>query len=372
MKTLLSIDGGGVRGVIAIAFLERIERLLGTSPAAPLASRIDLVGGTSTGAIVAGAIALGYGAPEIRDLYFHLAPRVFRRSLLRAPGLHSAFDGRPLKAELAARFSDRRLDSTDLRTAFALIMKRIDTGSPWIVSNNPNAPYWNDPADRSYVGNRHYLLADLIRASTAAPHYFAPEAIKVVEGAPAGLFIDGGVTPHNNPALALLQLVTVPAYGFGWPLGADRLTVVSIGTGTHRVRVDPRWVPFTPSAALAVKALAGMIRDGEWQVITTLALLGRTRTRWPINSEIGDLSDAQWPEKPLFEFLRYNVVLEDSWLRDELGMILSARDLRRVRQMDNPRGMALAYEIGAAAAEKMVRPDHLEAIGRDPATGAVG
>ena len=48
-----------------------------------------------------------------------------------------------------------------------------------------------------------------------------------------GLFIDGGVTPFNNPSLALFQMATFQSFGICWPTGPDKLTVTSVGTGTY-------------------------------------------------------------------------------------------------------------------------------------------
>ena len=76
---------------------------------------------------------------------------------------------------------DRRLDTPDLRTALAVITKRMDTGGAWLVSNNPGGKFWEDPEDGSFIGNRNYLLADLVRASTAAPYYFKPQFIQIAK-----------------------------------------------------------------------------------------------------------------------------------------------------------------------------------------------
>ncbi|MFN0264826.1 patatin-like phospholipase family protein [Tepidamorphus sp. 3E244] len=360
MKTILSLDGGGVRGAITVAFLERIEEVMGAGPENPLAHKIDLAGGTSTGAIIAGAVALGFSAADLRQFYLDLAPRVFRRSNFRVPGLQSKFDSAALKRELVAVCGDRRLDTDDLLTGFALVMKRMDTGSPWIVANNPASAYWNDPEDGSYHGNRHYRLADLIRASTAAPHYFAPEAIDIAADEPPGLFVDGGVTPHNNPALALLQLVTVPAHGYGWETGTDKLRIISVGTGDHRERLDATRARWMTSASLAISALKGMIRDSQVQVLALMQALGETPTPWTINSEIGDLAGFNVAGKPLFTFLRYDVILEQAWLADELDMKLSQMDVKRLQQMDNPAIVSLAYEVGRRAAERFVQPEHFD------------
>src|SRR5690242_3094920 len=82
-KRILSLDGGGVRGAISIAFLERLEDLVAEIEGRPtrLGDWFDLIGGTSTGAIIASALALGYSARDIHKFYHELAGRVFRRPL---------------------------------------------------------------------------------------------------------------------------------------------------------------------------------------------------------------------------------------------------------------------------------------------------
>ena len=215
-RTILALDGGGIRGIVSIAFLERIEALFAQAAGGQvrLADRFDLVGGTSTGAIIATALALGLSAADLKTMYLGLAPRVFRRSRLRIALVQAMFDAAAFRREIEAVVGDRRLDSPDLRTGLAIITKRLDTGGAWIVSNNPRGKYWDHHPEGEYIGNRSYRLADLVRASTAAPYFFEPQEIAIVPGRPPGLFVDGGITPHNNPALALLQLATIPAYGY--------------------------------------------------------------------------------------------------------------------------------------------------------------
>lgn len=357
-RTILAFDGGGVRGAFSVAFLERIEALMGAGPGQPLAQKVDLAGGTSTGAIISGALALGYSAADIREFYLGLAPRIFRKSRFRVPGFQSVFDAAVLKQEILKICGDRRMDSEDLLCGYALVMKRMDTGSAWVVSNNPAGRFWDDPADGSYIGNRHYRLADLIRASTAAPHYFQPHAISVVENDPPGLFVDGGVTPHNSPALAFLQLVTIPGYGYRWATGEDRLRIISVGTGGFRSRLEQGQARRLPAGILALRALAGLVQDSQVQTLTLMQMMGRPIVPQVINSEIGDMEGYLLPQAPLFEFLRYDIRLEEDWLRDTLDVIVAPKDLVRMRQMDNPDIVADAYAIGKIAAEKLVLPEH--------------
>ena len=115
-------------------------------------------------------------------MYLELAPRVFRRPRLRLALVHTRFDANALRREIEAVVGDRRLDTPDLRTGLAIITKRLDTGSAWIISNNPNTKYWENHPEGHYIGNRHFRLADVIRASTAAPYYFEPQEIPIVKG----------------------------------------------------------------------------------------------------------------------------------------------------------------------------------------------
>ena len=235
----------------------------------------------------------------------------------------------------------------------------MDTGSAWIVTNNPKSKYWNDPPDGSYIGNRHYRLADLVRASTAAPYYFAPHQIQIVNGEPPGLFVDGGVSPHNNPALALFEVATIPAYGFGWATGAEKLLVISIGTGSRRDGLSRSRARLMPAVGLAIEALKSMVADSSSQVLTMMQVLGHSDTPWTINSEIGNLQGILLPSQPLFTFQRYDVRLEREWLRQELGIDLSERQVGAVNMMDNVASIPILYEIGQAAAERFIKRDHL-------------
>ena len=142
-KRILSLDGGGVRGATTIAFLERIEALIEEIEGRPvrLGDWFDLIGGTSTGAIIATSLALGYRVSEIRTFYEQLAPKIFKRSFWRVTGRHAKFDSRRLMQELTKVIGARTLDSPDLRTGLCIVLKRMDTGSAWIVANNPRSTF---------------------------------------------------------------------------------------------------------------------------------------------------------------------------------------------------------------------------------------
>ena len=361
-KRILSLDGGGVRGAISIGFLERLEEIVSEIEGRPtrLGDWFDLIGGTSTGAIIAAGLALGRSAKEIHSFYHDLSHRVFRRPLWRVAGVLSKFDRRNLMRELDTILATRTLDSDELVTGLGIVTKRLDTGSCWFLANNPKGMFWNDPPDRAFVGNRHYRLSHIVRASAAAPHYFDPELIQIIDREPPGLFIDGGLTPHNNPALQLLLYAALPQYGLGWPLGAENLTIVSVGTGYSSPRVGLRELRWIRPIGMAIRALGAQISESQQLVLTLMSWLGETPTAWRINSELGDVGQVAAPfGRPLFRFLRYDIRIEQPWLASELGVTLDARTVAHYRLLDAPENIPAIYALGAKAAEKQIKREDL-------------
>ena len=357
-KRILSLDGGGVRGAISVAFLERIETLLSDRLGGEvrLGDWFDLVGGTSTGALMAGALALGYRTHQVKEFYLRLAPFCFQPTRWGIPLFQAKFNADGLRAEILKIVRDRTLDSQDLVTGLCVVTKRMDTCSPWIVANNPRAPYWLDGPD--YHGNHGYSLATLVRASTAAPHFFDPEMLTISKEQ-QGLFIDGGVTPFNNPSLALFQMATFKPFGICWPTGPQALTITSIGTGTYRPRFVYEEEGFARFAKLAYYALMSLMTDAEATTLAQMQWMGECLTSWEINSEIGSLC-AQVPQGgKMFRFMRYDVKLETKWLREQLDVKISERDAERYRCMDNPAIVHDIYAIAKLAAEKQIKAEHL-------------
>jgi hypothetical protein len=359
-KRILALDGGGVRGALSIAFLERLEQILGEREGTPvrLCDWFDLIGGTSTGAIIAGGLALGYSAAEIRDFYHRLAPKVFDASMLNIPGWRARFDGERLHAELKEAFRGHELGDDALQTGLCVITKRMDTGSCWVLMNNPRSIFWDTPADASFIGNRHFPLANIIRASAAAPFYFDPETIEIVEGAPPGLFLDGGLTPHNNPSLALYLAATLPPFGLEWRGGPDDLFILSIGTGAYRLTLSAQEARGSFALSLAMKALAAQVSDGEDLTLALMTWLGRASIPWPLNGELGDLGAVSPPFGEQFRFLRCDARLKEPWLAAELGLELSREQTMRLRSLEDPANIQQLYEIGKRAALRQMTPEY--------------
>jgi hypothetical protein len=340
-----------------------MEKLIGEIVERPvlLGDWFDMIGGTSTGAIVATGLALGYSASQLYDFYRQAGPRVFRRSMLRIAGLRARFDSALLANELQPLLGTRTLETEDLRTGLCIVTKRVDASSTWIVMNNPRSPFWNDPVDGSFIGNRHYPLLNLVRASTAAPNYFDPVPIEIIPGVKPGLFVDGGISPHNSPALHLLMVATLPPYGLCWPLGTDNLTVVSIGTGSYRPRIHFDELRFLPTFGIALHALRTQMSDAQQLVDIVMSWLGNSLIGWKINCELGDLGNLPSPyNQPLFNYLRYDLKLEGEWLSNELGRYFDPKTVSKYRQIDAPENMPGLYALGMEAAERQVQREHLE------------
>jgi hypothetical protein len=363
-KRMLALDGGGTLGVIEIAFLERIEALLraryGGDPAFRLCHYFDLIGGTSTGAIIATALALGMSAQQVKALYFELGPAIFKPRF-DFPGFRPKFRAGALAEKLHAVLADRKLESEDLKTGLTIVTKRVDTGSPWVLTNHPASKFWNDPevdpvkGKAPYIGNRHYKLSALLRASTAAPFYFSPKQIQIAENEPDGLFVDGGVSAYNNPSLLLLMLANIKGYGFMWPLGRDNLMMISIGAGWSRPKIPFKRGRSMLAIRLAGETLRGVIWDANVKALTMLQWLSEPRRPWPINSEIGTLEKefiaaGMRDGCELLSFQRYDISFEPEWIKKELGLDMSADDLARINDFMNPRIMAEAHALAAKAA----------------------
>lgn len=363
-KRVLSLDGGGIRGIISLAFLERIELLLrerSGNPELRLADYFDLIGGTSTGAIIAAGLAFGHSTQHLIDLYFNLSRQGFQKHHWMGGTLVPKFRAEPLAETIRSQFGAETLGSENLRCGLAIVAKRLDTGSVWLFHNHPRGPFFA-PEDNSTgaIPNRDLLLANLLRASTAAPTYFEPELIEVSRGI-SGAFVDGGVSPHNNPALLMLMLATLHGYGFRWPLGADRLMVVSVGTGSPPFKRNAEKLSSEPAAMLAVEALRSIMQDCNWLGQALMQWMSATPTPWPIDSEIGNLAGDRLTENPLVHYLRYDAFLDSDWLEQRIGLRLTPDELLAIQTIDRPDLAARYLDVGRRAAEVLVSADHFPA-----------
>jgi predicted acylesterase/phospholipase RssA len=364
-KRILALDGGGLRGILSVGYLAELERILrerhGGGDDFRLSHYFDLVAGTSTGAIIAAAVALGWTAEELRSRYFDLGAKVFERSLFRQGFLRAKYDSDRLIQELKeAMGADTTVGSDALETGLLVVTKRMDTGSPWPISNNPAGKYFGSE-DGETIGNGDYRLWQTVRASTAAPSFFEPETIRIAEldGHPTqeGQFVDGGVSPFNNPALQALMYATLEGYRVGWPTGADRLLIVSVGTGMADAAVRGSRV----AAVDAVKSLLALMDDSAALQETLLQWISSSPTARPIDGELGTLEHDLLGPEPLISYLRYNTGLDADTVRALRPGVLDEQ-LSDLGEMDAPENMQLLWELGVAAAAEQMRPQDLPTV----------
>jgi uncharacterized protein len=360
-KRILALDGGGLRGIVSLAFLERCEALLRTrhgNANLVLSDYFDLIGGTSTGAVIATGLALGYSVAKLIDIYQTLSRDGFQRRYWMGGTLVPKFRTEALLAVIRSQTGTEVLGSEKLLCGLGIVAKRLDTGSVWSFHNNPRGVFFApDDSHTTAVPNRDLPLANLLRASTAAPTYFEPETLEVARGV-KGAFVDGGVSPHNNPALLMLMLATLKGYGFNWPLGGDRLLIMSVGTGAPARSRLPEALSRMPAVLLAVEALRSMMEDCSWLNQALLQWMGTSPTPWRIDGEVGDLGEDQIAGQPLLHYLRYDAPLVASWLEATLGLRLAPAELTALQAIDRPELCVRLLDIGRRAAEQQVRAEH--------------
>jgi hypothetical protein len=363
-KRILALDGGGIRGALTLGYLKRIEDILRERVKGDADFRLcdyfDLIGGTSTGSIIAAGLALGFSVEKLQTMYQSLADEVFKKPLLRLGVFSSKFPKEPLIEALTENFGDNTLGSDQLRTGLMVMTKRLDTGSPWILHNNPKGQYF-DPQHSSGTPNKDYLVREVVRASTAAPHYFEPEDMEVAPGV-NGAFVDGGVSPYNNPALQMLMLATLKGYGLEWPMGEDNLLLVSVGTGFLETRLAPEEVMEMPAIQLAAQSVISIMGDCDWLGQTVLQWLSHSVTPWQIDSEVGDLKhDVVGSGPALLSYLRYTLAYNAQWLHDNLNIEMSEEEATSLFAMDNPENVQKLSNLGTKAAALQVNARHFPA-----------
>jgi uncharacterized protein len=383
-KRMLALDGGGTRGIISIAFLEQIERTLAERFVAQgvyndpsqfrLSHYFDMIGGTSVGSMLATRLALGHSVAEIKSEFGPMAHDIFSRVALGY--LRHMFDADPLTRHVKGFVKNETLDTPKLETGLCVIMKRMDTGSVWPITNNPHARYWEPRSvdgsnEKRRLGNKEYKIWELIRSSTAAPRYFSEKKVKIFEGLDdghgIGHFIDGAVSPHNSPALQMFMLAGIKGYNLGggnltsegggraWKLGADKLLIVSVGTGAFAVTAKAG-----SSAALdAIASLQGMIADGTDLGLTLLQWLGHSQRPWVIDRELRSLVDDSInvggaAVAPLLTFHRYDMKLENDPLNKDRSLDLPRAELVKLQQFEKPAHIGRLYELASAAALQQV------------------
>ena len=287
-KKLLALDGGGIRGVITLEVLRRLESMLaeqlGAGDDFVLGDYFDYIGGTSTGAVIAAGLAKGLPVAEILDLYMTRGEEMFDHASLRLR-YHYRYGSLRLRHQLQDMLGkDTTLGSDELKTLLLIVVRNATTDSPWPLSNNPNALF-NDTSRAD--NNLAIPLWQLVRASTAAPTYFPPEVF-AIEGRDY-VFVDGALTTYNNPAFQLFLMATHDAYRLGWTATESDLLLVSVDTGNcpkghDNLRPDSMNLLFNAASVPAALMHAAL---NEQDMLCRV--FGRCRHGASMNLELGNL-----------------------------------------------------------------------------------
>jgi len=245
MFKILSLDGGGIRGAFTAAYLARLQQELGY----PLIRYFDLIAGTSTGGLIAVGLALELSPADVLDFYREGAPAVFNRrtpklprwkrqfmdTLLArfAPGvdaewlLHSKYDPLPFRLGLQRKFGARKLGDAKCR----LVIPAVDlSAGKVVVFKTPHRP--------GFVRDRHYLVRDVVLATTAAPSYFPHVSLS-----PGSAYSDGALWANNPAIVAYMEAVKIAQdchrLGIDRPFSQHDIHMLSIGTGKRPSFANP-------------------------------------------------------------------------------------------------------------------------------------
>lgn len=202
---ILSIDGGGIRGYFSAHILERIQQELGVN----FSEYFDLIAGTSTGSIIAAALAINHPISEVTKLYKDKGKEIFKPRAFSFGGIWKAkYSKSVLIDELEKVFGDKTLSNTHTR----LLIPAID-----LVNSQVHVFKSNYLAE--FVRDVNVPIKDAVLASCSAPTYFEPTSVDPF------LLADGGLWA-NDPSL----VAYVEATG-KLKVPAEEVRILSIGSG---------------------------------------------------------------------------------------------------------------------------------------------
>jgi hypothetical protein len=370
-RKMLALDGGGIRGVLTLAILKNIEQQLQQ----PLWKYFDYIAGTSTGAIIAAGLARGMSVDALITFYKNTGTAMFQRTRF-LERFNSLYRDGPLQQQLKQVFGEATdLKPGALKTLLLVVTRNVTTDSPWPISSNPEARY--NLLSRTDC-NLCIPLWKLVRASTAAPIYFPPEVIEVDPGDPTKtfVFVDGGVTPYNNPAFLLYRFATDPAYRLQWPKGERNLLLVSVGTGAAPTEgstaSDPEHNLLSTGLGIPGALMYGSLVDQD----INCRAIGRCTYGDVIDRELLDMVPREGNDEgklterlqrtrvPLekdlgrdFLYARYNVDLSDEGLKTLEITDVKAEDARKMDKAD-PEQIDALLRIGSKAAAQVNVKEH--------------
>ena len=296
--TVLSIDGGGIRGVIPARLLQEIEERTGK----PIAELFDMIGGTSTGAILGAGLVVPddvdpkkprHSALELKNFYYTYGPKIFpelRFKSIRRLSSSAMYDPKPLEEALKEKLGDFKMK--DSLTHLLIPATDIKNFRPvWIMN-------LKGQKDNSPEGWSSMLMRDAVRASTTAPTYFPSKYYSTTpnEDMPnvthRHALIDGGFFAGNCMRRLMTQARKLA------PPDAE-IVVVHLGTGNVENSLSPE--EFNKLGPI------GMISKSNGNLLLSLVVnMSLMDVANDLRDEIGDrfisfdgiINEAEDPEAP--------------------------------------------------------------------------
>jgi len=191
-RRILSLDGGGIKGIFSLSFLASIEEEIGN----PVHQYFDLIAGTSTGGIIALGLGLGFSAKDLLSFYEDLAGQVFGGYPLTRALRHigvSKYRQAPLRKALEGKFRDLKLG--DSKRRLVIPATNLETGDVYVFKTAHHPRLSRDHRERA---------VDVALATSAAPTYFS--AHRGVRGSP---LVDGGLWANNPAGLAVVEAISL-------------------------------------------------------------------------------------------------------------------------------------------------------------------
>jgi len=216
---ILSIDGGGARGIIPAHILKRIADEFEIDN---FYEEFDLIVGTSTGSIIAAGLALGEPVEKIYDLYLNEAEEIFSD---KNGFLNRFFKGKCLKSEykkeklielLKNVFKDKKMK--DSKTKLMIPATDLTNGDVYIHKSN---------YDEEFVRDTDTYIYKAVLSSCSAPTYFKPEKIRE-----RYLLADGGLWANNPSLLAYTEAIS------RFEIEHENIRILSLGTGIGKSNFD--------------------------------------------------------------------------------------------------------------------------------------
>ncbi len=243
---ILSLDGGGLRGLITARLLHRLNT---NHDIEGWIDSVDLFAGTSTGGILALGLASGKQPDEICELYLKKGKKIFDDSIwdnIRDLGktIGADYSSKSLKAELRNTFGNKKL--SDLRKKVVIPAFDLDNEAP------EGQRTWKPKIFHNYKGadsDEKQLAADIALYTSSAPTYFPS----------ANGYIDGGVYANNPGIVAIAQAIS----GKNQPserAALDDIVMLSVGTGVSMTYIKGKTLDW--GYAQWIKPLINILMDG--------------------------------------------------------------------------------------------------------------